>query len=393
MTLRNASFLGLLAMAVAPAVLGQNTPPASPEGTQTAPTATATAATAAVPPPAAPPSPWTRGGIDIYLLGDVYGDLNFNHPTSGYNQLYNFNDKANNVHLSFAKVAFEKASGILGFRVDAGTGRTADIVGGADDASRGFRYLEQMFVEFRPPKAHGMQIDFGKFVTSAGAEVIESNANWNYSRSLLFAWAIPYYHFGVRATIPVTKTFSTGIQVVNGWNSLGVNNGMKTVGLVGNFTLKKGTWSNTYYTGPQQAGPNINSYRQVFDSSLVLNPNAKSSVYFNFDYGSDKLKDFSRSTWVGFAGAARFQLNNRFAVAPRLEVFDDRQGFSTGTVQTVKEFTLTGEMKIREGVLSRLEYRRDMSDQPFFDRGTGVMVAKNQSTVTLGLIAFFGPKK
>ena len=393
MTLRNTNFIGLLAIAVAPAVFGQNPTPASPEGTQTAPTATATAATAAVPPPAAPPSPWTRGGIDIYVLGDVYGDLNFNHPASGYNQLYNFNDKTNNAHLSFAKVSFEKASGILGFRVDAGTGRTVDIVGGADDAPRGFRYLEQMFVEFRPPKAHGIQIDFGKFVTSAGAEVIESNSNWNYSRSLLFAFAIPYYHFGVRATIPVTKTFSTGVQVVNGWNSLGVNNGIKTVGLVGNFTLKKGTWSNTYYTGPQQATPFVNSYRQVFDSALVVNPNAKTSIYLNFDYGSDKLKLVPRSNWVGFAGAARFQLNNRFAFAPRLEVFDDRQGFATGAVQTVKAFTLTGEMKIREGVLSRLEYRRDMSDQPFFDRGAGVMVAKNQSTVTLGLIAFFGPKK
>jgi hypothetical protein len=28
-------------------------------------------------------------------------------------------------------------------------------------------------------------MDFGKFVTSAGAEVIEAKDNWNYSRSLL----------------------------------------------------------------------------------------------------------------------------------------------------------------------------------------------------------------
>jgi glutamine synthetase len=65
-------------------------------------------------------------------------------------------------------VAFEK-SGVLGFRVDAGTGRTVDIVGGGDDdGPRGFRYLEQMYLEVRPPKAHGIQIDLGKFVTSAG---------------------------------------------------------------------------------------------------------------------------------------------------------------------------------------------------------------------------------
>jgi Putative beta-barrel porin-2, OmpL-like. bbp2 len=324
----------------------------------------------------------------------VYGDLNFNHPASGFNQLYNFNDKANSAHLSFTKVSFEKASGVLGFRVDAGTGRTVDIISGTDDAPRGFRYLEQMYVEFRPPKAHGIQIDFGKFVTSAGAEVIESNANWNYSRSVLFVWAIPYYHFGVRATIPVTKTFATGIQVVNGWNSLGINNGgMRTVGLVGNFTFKKGTWSNVYYTGPQEVTPTLNSYRQLFDTNLVLNPNAKSSVYINFDYGTDKVKFLPRAKWTGIAAAAHFQLTPRFAFTPRAEIFGDLDGFSTGTAQNVKEITLTGEMKIREGLLSRLEYRHDNSDKPFYDRGAGVMVAKNQSTLTLAFIAFFGPKK
>lgn len=390
MILRNSNFLGLVVLAVAPVAFGQATTAAAQEGTQPPATAPTTAAAAA--PAPTPPSPWTKGGVDIYLLGDVGGDVNFNHPHSGVNQLYNFNDMANTARISFAKISLEKASGILGFRVDAGGGRTSEIVGAADDAPSQFKYLEQMYVEFRPPKAHGIQIDFGKFVTSAGAEVIESNSNWNYSRSLLFALAIPYYHFGVRATIPVTKTFATGVQVVNGWNSLGANNGFKTVGLVSNYTLKKGTWSNTYYTGPQEEGP-VRAYRQLFDSALVVNPNSKSSVYFNFDYGSDKLKGFQRSTWVGFAGAARFQLNNRFAFAPRLEVFDDRDGFATGSAQTLKELTLTGEMKLHEGLISRLEYRRDMSDQPYYDRGTGVMVAKNQSTVTLALIAFFGPKK
>jgi Putative beta-barrel porin-2, OmpL-like. bbp2 len=386
MWLRSYRALSLIVFALAPALFAQTTVTAPQDGTQATPAATPPAT------PPAPPSPWTRNGIDIYLLGDVYGDLNLNHPASGFNQLYNFNDKANQVHLSFTKVSFEKASGILGFRVDAGTGRTVDIISAGDDAPRGFRYLEQMYVEFRPPKAHGIQIDFGKFVTSAGAEVIESNNNWNYSRSLLFAWAIPYYHFGARATIPVTKTFSTGVQVVNGWNSLGTNNGIKTVGLVGNFTFKKGSWSNVYYTGPQQEG-SVNGYRQLFDTNLVLNPNAKSSVYINFDYGTDKIKLLPRQAWIGLAGAARFQLTNRFAFTPRLEIFDDRDGFSTGVAQTVKEITLTGEMKIRDGLLSRLEYRRDMSDKPYFDRGAGVMVAKNQSTLALAFIAFFGPKK
>ena len=377
--------LGAMLGAVA---LAQN---ATPTTTPQADTTAAAPQTPAAPAPAAP-SPWTKDGVDLYLYGDVYGDLNFNHPDSGFNNLYNFDERANQAHVNLLKFSAEKASGILGFRVDAGYGEALDVISAGDAAPKGFEYLEQMYIEFRPPKAHGIEIDFGKFVTSAGAEVIESNNNWNYSRSLLFAWAIPYYHFGARATIPVTKVFSTGVQLVNGWNSLGDNNTFETVGLVGNFTFKTVAWNNTYYSGPQREGLTL-AYRQVYDTNVVLTPNAKTTAYLNFDYGTDKNPASSRANWDGFAAAARFQLTNRIAFAPRAEIFDDINGFSTGVAQAVKEFTLTGEYKIHDGLVSRLEYRRDMSNKPYFDRGLGVMVAKDQSTLALAFIASFGPKK
>ena len=75
-----------------------------------------------------------------------------------------------------------------------------------------------------------------------------------------------------------------------------------------------------------------------------------------------------------------------------MEWFRDRDGFSTGTVQTLKEFTLTGEHKWTEGLLSRLEYRRDWSDQPFFERGVTTGGSKNQTTLLAGFVAYFGPK-
>ena len=58
-----------------------------------------------------------------------------------------------------------------------------------------------------------------------------------------------------------------------------------------------------------------------------------------------------------------------FALSPRVEWFNDADGFATGTAQKVKEFTLTGEFKMKEGLFARLEYRRDWSNQTFFNRG------------------------
>jgi hypothetical protein len=46
-----------------------------------------------------------------------------------------------------------------------------------------------------------------------------------------------------------------------------------------------------------------------------------------------------------------------------------------------------------EGLLSRLEYRRDHSDVPFFQRGDTPNAANNQNTFLVGLVAFFGPKR
>ena len=79
-------------------------------------------------------------------------------------------------------------------------------------------------------------------------------------------------------------------------------------------------------------------------------------------------------------------------LAPRLEWFNDADGFSTGIVQKVKEFTMTGEFKSGNALVTRIEYRRDWSDVAFFERGSGGL-HKSQSTILVGLVAYFGPKK
>jgi hypothetical protein len=227
--------------------------------------------------------------------------------------------------------------------------------------------------------------------------VIETHSNWNYSRSLLFAWAIPYYHFGARVSMPVNPHFTVGAQLVNGWNNVEDANSGKTVGLTAAITSSKASWYHNYYVGPEkpdlEGGIKQDGLRHLYDTTLLLTPHAKASLYINYDYGVDKLKGGGSSTWQGVAFAARLAANDWFAVAPRIEYFHDRNGFSTGTAQKLKEFTLTGEFKMKEGFFSRVEYRRDWSDVPFFDRGLQAGSHKNQDTVLVGFVAYFGPKR
>jgi hypothetical protein len=169
------------------------------------------------------------GEINFSGLIDGYYSLNFNHPASQTNQLRNFDVKANQFSLNMAKVTLEHAAEPVGFRLDLGFGRAFEMVHSAEQAPSVFRNIEQAYISYKPAGGKGLQIDFGKHVTMAGAEVIETSSNWNYSRSLLFAWAIPYYHFGLRTSMPVGKHFTAGFHLVNGWNNVEDNNSGKTI--------------------------------------------------------------------------------------------------------------------------------------------------------------------
>jgi hypothetical protein len=323
---------------------------------------------------------------------DGYVDWNANDPSSGFNALRNFDLRADTAHVNMGMITIDHAPAPLGFHLDVGFGETFDVIHGSSRDPRAWNYFKQAYVSVKPKSWHGLEVDAGEFVTSAGAEVIETNQNWNYSRSLLFAWAIPYLHFGVRATMPIGAHFTAGVQVVNGWNNIEPLNSGKTVGVNGAYAWKKVTWTNNYYVGPEKPRTTI-GLRNLLDTVIQVNATDKFSYYINGDYGRDKNVGPGASVWAGVAVAARYAIGKKYTVASRLEYFDDRNGLSTGTAQHVEEFTLTGEYKMSDWLMSRLEFRNDWSDQPFFQTSRPGAGSKAQPTVLLGLIAYVAPHK
>jgi hypothetical protein len=349
--------------------------------------------------PAAPPakSIFTTEKVDFSGSVDVYYSWNDNRPVSGFNQLYSFDDKTNQFNLNMAKLSARMDPAPVGFRVDIGLGRVFDSIYPQTPDPSFFRYVEQAYVSVKPKSMKGFEADFGQFVASAGAEVIETKDNWNYSRSLLFTWAIPLTHFGLRTSMPIGSSVTVGVQVVNGWNDIIDPNGnnMQTVGIVANLTRKKYTWSNNYYSSPNPIysglTPSSNARRNAYDTTLLLTPIDKLSAYVNLDYGRE-ARIGGADHYVGVAGALRYQFTKNIAFSPRVEWYSDKNGFTTGTRQTLHEVTLTGEYKFFDGLLARAEFRHDGSDVPFFQRGADLAKSRAQSTVTIGLIAYFAPK-
>jgi Putative beta-barrel porin-2, OmpL-like. bbp2 len=357
---------------------------------------TATESTQAPSTPAAAPAAapvWSAGSIDFSGFVDGYYSYDFNRPGSQTNQLYNFDD-ATGFSLEAAKLTMNHDPDPIGAHVDLLWGRTNAFLHSSSDQTDNF--VEQAYISIKPPKAKGFELDAGQFVTSAGQEVIETMNNWSYSHGILFGYAIPYYHFGLRTTMPVTKAWTAGVQLVNGWNNVVDNNGGVTVGLTSSVVKPKATWNLNYYTGPENAGTQ-KGYRNLIDTTLLLTPSSKFSMYVNYDYGQNHAPTttplFLHSPhWQGVATSARGQITPNAALVVRYEHFNDNQGFATGSTQTLNEVTATYEYKWSAGLLLRSEYRRDSSNVAFFSKGDTNTV-KAQSTLTMGLIAFFGPKR
>lgn len=346
--------------------------------------------------PAPAPPPKYDGWV-FSALADGYITYNGNHPASGANRLYNYDTEEGQPELSLAKVTIDKSNAVFGLHLDAGFGETMRLIHAGDPAAidhKALRYLEQAYAIVKPGHTHGAEFDFGQFNSSAGAEVIESNANWNYSRSLLFAWAIPAYEFGFRSNVPVTREFSAGFQLVNAWNTVWGNNELNNIGITTALTKPRYTWSVNYYEGPNHMGTTAGK-RNLLDTTVLLTPDSKFNAYVNFDYGRDNRAGSAsgHDDWTGIAGAARFQLRPKIALAARLEWFDDRTGFTTGVAQNLKEFTITGEHKQNSRLLTRLEFRHDWSDRPFYELGSAAAAKRSMDTLTLGVLVSAGPYK
>ncbi len=278
---------------------------------------TSSQAPAPAPAPAAPPT-WSVGPMELSGLIDGYYSYNANRPSDAangqINDLYNFNDKTDQFNLSEAKLTLNHDPDPVGARIDLFVGRTNTLINGGNNDQGD--YIEQAYLSLKPPKAKGFEMDFGKFVTSAGAEVIEAKDDWSYSRGILFAWAIPYYHFGLRTSMPVSSKDTIGVQVVNGWNNVTANNGGVTIGLTNALTLPKASWLVNFYSGPSNASTQ-KGYRNLIDSVLTLTPTSKISAYLNYDYGQNRdaladQGDTALNHWQGVAFAAHVQATGNF---------------------------------------------------------------------------------
>jgi len=371
--------------------------------------------------PAAAPGP--LDGIASVLKGstvnglvDGYYSFNFDSPGNRISGLRLFDNETNQFALNLIELGLDKtpeSTSRLGYDFTLAFGNAINVVNSADPGGLGFaQYLKSAYASYLAPVGKGLTLTFGKFVTPVGAEVIESNKNWNYSRSLLFNYAIPFYHFGLSAGYTFNDKYTLTGYVVNGWNNLVDNySSGKTGGLSFAWSPnKKVSITQSWLGGPGATPADNGSWRNLSDTVITYTPNAKLSLMANADYGRvEKPVGFTGPVdWSGIAAYAKYQFTPLWAVAGRYEYYNDHDGFTTSGFQIVQiagvttypvvplrqhinEFTGTVERKFAQHLITRAEYRFDDSNNSHaFIKGASSF-ASSQSTLSGGLILVLEP--
>ena len=372
---------------------------------------------AAPSPTATPTPPWTfsgfadvtyttpieNGGTFVFTNGapDRVFDGIMNGGTDGISMT---RFVPNAVNFNFRK----NTSQGFGGQLEVTLGSDANVINSFGYTPGTYTDLTQLFLYYATGP---FTLDFGKFETLAGYEVIESPSDNNTSRSILFGFAVPFTHTGLRLVYAPTSAFSITAGINRGWDQLaGTGTGLSTwEGAVNWNPSKIFALGLDGYSGKEPSvltpyPPNaftIYGTRTLVDFVGHWNPSSAWNFGVNYDTAQQTNDQMFTSTgavvapggvptlgtskWNGAALYALWNANANLSLAGRVETFDDANGVRTGFAQTWDEGTLTVQyVPTGTNWKLRAEFRNDWSNQPVFARYTSPVGTAATSNSSVG---------
>jgi len=344
-------------------------------------------------------------GTTFNVTFEGYYEDNANRPTGRQNLFRAYDVRANSFSIQQAALVVENAPDRsagrpYGLRVDLQFGQATDTLQGNpanEPRPDVYRNVWQAYGSYVFAGSHAVRLDFGKFGSNLGIETNYAKDNPNFSRALLFNF-LPFYHMGIRLTVPVNDRVAVMYMLTNGVQQTEDFNEFKS----NHFTVvltpvKAVSWTTSYYFGQEQpdggepGGPN--GWFRVFDSYVTYSPTDKTSLSFDVNHTTNQVHAGDVSSALDGVGAyARYQLTSHAALALRYEHLAD-DGLFARVKQNLQELTFTAEGKLADGFLVRGEFRRDWSDAGIFPgRASADPLKTMQNTLLVGLVWWVGTK-
>ncbi len=379
----------------------------------------------------AAPEPDTKASwkddLSVGAFVDTYAGVNALLPDPGTPNALRAFDGSNGFALHWAGVDAEYGGEVAGGTVSLRFGPSAAAYNGGD-SDYGLEYVKQAYVSFSPRRTKGrLSFDLGKFDTLYGAEVADSQANFNYTRGALNWLGQPFFHTGVKMGIQVSDKLELNAMVVNGWNTSLDNNRGKSggvqlawspsdrfgaylgylVGAEGDRDMTVTCESDTALdgaTGECVDSPGADAaevsvaakgverrMRHFADLVITASVTERLELSINGDLGYDETINnpitgaFAPSIWYGAALGARVSITERVATAARGEYYSDLQGFTTPVPVSLGTGTLTLEFRPADMLIFKLDSRYEQATDTIYV-GRDATGSDRQLTFTLGAV-------
>ena len=350
-------------------------------------------------------NPWA--GIVFGATIETFYQYNWNRPPDRVLLLRAYDTRSNTFAIQQAALIIDAVPDVaagrrFGGRVDLQFGMATDTVQGSpanEPRPDVYRHLWQVYGTYvLPVGPDGLQIDAGKYASMLGYETDYAKDNQAFSRAYLFNF-LPFYHSGVRLTLPVNDRLSllymlsNGIQQTEDFNDFKLNHVAAVI-----KPTSRVTWVVNYFFGQEQpdggepGGPD--GFFKVFDTNVAFAATPRLALAVDLNYVTNEMSTGAESSALQGLGAyARYQLTTSAAVGVRYERLDD-EGLFGGIEQVLQETTLTAEYTLADGFLVRAEFRRDWSNQRYFPGRLGSADPRHgQNTALVGGVWWFGTKE
>ncbi|MBK9517816.1 MAG: outer membrane beta-barrel protein [Anaeromyxobacter sp.] len=311
------------------------------------------------------------GLVDSYYTLNLTQGQSLSSPTAGagaYSSATGFN-------LNYAKLASTAEAGPATLKLELGAGKQGAIVGDI--------LVQQGYVSM---KFGSVTVDAGRFYTPAGFEVFDGNANWLYSKGLLFNFAVPTAHEGVRVALPLSETLTLTGTIANGsdlWaNDLGASGSPYKTGIASLGYTKDATFAAVNVLVSKDPV----STEDAFQVDVVASQGYDAlSIGLQGDYGTLGSSDFfGAGLWGKFALEGGLELVGRF------EYYSDKDGLrlsATDAVDALAEdalsLTVGANYAVGSNAVLKAEVRYDKA-------GTAIYGADDSlATFTVGALAWF----
>jgi hypothetical protein len=358
----------------------------------------------------APPPFEFNGYVDFYYQNSTQAHRPLS-PATGPSYLEGrvFDNLNDEMVLNMAEISVKRKVGEVSFRMDLAFGQMVDALAGSGTLANGqpasansqepSRNITQAIVTYTPVKIPNLTVTAGKFYALIGYETTKAKDNWQYSRSLSFNYAIPYWHEGLSLQYGfVPDKFSAMVQVVNAWDGRISSESNKSptfcfnlnttpvADLAVNYNFMSGTESSDAY-----------ATRQLHELNAAYTISSKVSVAADYVMGSQKhaiSADNSSAKWNTVAFYVKYNPVSWYTLSPRYEIFDDTDkgyalsGFNSagGTKQKIKSFTVANNFMIADGLEGRLEYRTDKSNSSGFYKDRAGQNTDHQDSYTAAVL-------